>query len=70
MTPNERISYLIREYRLTNSLTQKELADMLYVEPQTISAWERGIKMPSFESLSNIIDLLDISADIIYKGTS
>ncbi len=67
MNVNERISYYIRKYRKENNLTQKDLADLLFVQPQTVSAWERGIKTPSTDSISNLISLLGISADLIYK---
>ncbi|MBO5009082.1 MAG: helix-turn-helix transcriptional regulator [Clostridia bacterium] len=33
----------IRNIRLTKKLTQEELAARLYITPQTISKWERGV---------------------------
>ncbi len=68
MSVNERISYLVKKYRNENALTQKELADLLFVEAQTVSAWERGIKTPSSDSITNLTNLMQISADLIYKG--
>ncbi len=70
MTVNERIAYYTRKYRKENGMTQKELADLLFVEPQTISAWERGLKTPNSDSITNLTNLIGISADLIYKGTS
>ncbi len=67
MSVNERIAYFTKKYRNDNNLTQKQLADLLFVEPQTISAWERGIKTPSSDSITNLITLFEISADLIYK---
>ncbi len=69
MTVNERIAYFTKKYREENKMTQKELADLLFVEPQTISAWERGLKTPNSDSITNLTSLIGISADLIYKGT-
>ncbi len=67
-TINERIAILVKEYRKLNNLTQKDLAEKLFVEPQTVSSWERGIKVPSPETLVQISNLLGISVDYIYRG--
>ncbi len=70
MSVNERISYYIKKYRKESNLTQKDLAVLLFVQPQTVSAWERGIKTPSTDSITNLISLIGISADLIYKYES
>ncbi len=67
MSVNERIAYFTKKYRKENNLTQKDLANMLFVEPQTVSAWERAIKTPSTDSITNLINLMGISADLIYN---
>ena len=37
-----KIGKFIRECRKNKNLTQKQLADKLFVEPKTISKWETG----------------------------
>ena len=39
---SEKIVY----YRKLNNLTQANLAEKLFVLPQTVSSWERGITCP------------------------
>lgn len=33
----------LRNYRQRNELTQKQLANILYVSDRTVSKWERGV---------------------------
>ena len=51
----------IREYREKHKLTQKQLAEMLYVSDKTISRWERGNGLPDIDELPRIARLLGIS---------
>jgi transcriptional regulator with XRE-family HTH domain len=36
----------VREFRERHGLTQRRLADLLGVDPMTVSAWERGTRNP------------------------
>lgn len=56
MTTSERIKHL-REKQLV--LTQRELADILNVEPVTISRWERGVVEPKPRHLRALAKLAD-----------
>lgn len=60
----ERIGKFIATKRKELNLTQKELADKLYVTDKTISRWENGNYMPD---LSNIIILSDILGVSTYE---
>ena len=60
----EKIGRFIAEKRKELGLTQKELADKLYVTDKTISRWENGNYMPD---LSNIIVLSDILGVSTYE---
>ena len=60
----EKIGKFIQEKRKELNLTQKELADKLYVTDKTISRWETGVYMPD---LSNIIILSDILGVSTYE---
>lgn len=37
----------VREQRLAAGLTQVQLATLLFVQPMTISRWERGLEPPA-----------------------
>ena len=60
----EKIGRFISSKRKELNLTQKELADKLYVTDKTISRWENGNYMPD---LSNIIVLSDILGVSTYE---
>lgn len=53
----------LRNYRRRNELTQKQLANILYVSDRTVSKWERGAGYPDIDTLKRIARLLDISLD-------
>ena len=58
----------IREARLSQKLTQEQLADKLGIGTTYISDIERGAKSPSFSLFINIINVLNVSADFILRG--
>ena len=49
---NEKFGLFITELRKEKNLTQKDLAEKLYVSDKTVSKWERGLSMPSSASKS------------------
>lgn len=52
-----RTGRFIREQRKKKKLSQAALAEMLYVEPQTISKWERGIGMPDYDNIDKLREI-------------
>lgn len=46
----------IREARIRADLTQARLAEQVGVEPQTVSAFERGQRTPRLQTLQRIAD--------------
>ena len=53
----------IREYRAKKNLTQKQLAEKLFVSDRTISRWELGKGLPDIGELPRLARLLGISID-------
>ena len=51
----------IKRARLCKGMSQKELADALYVTQQTISRWERGLTEPQYQRLRDIQQALGLS---------
>lgn len=51
---------LIKERRLEKNLTQKDLADLLYITDRAVSKWERGVSLPDISMLKQISEILDI----------
>lgn len=59
------IQMRLRDAIRSSSITQKELAERLGVNPSTISKYMRLDKFPSLDTFANICDILDVSADEI-----
>ena len=57
----------IKEYRELNKMTQKEIAEILDVEPGTISKYETGMIEPNIESLKRLADTFNITIDELIK---
>ena len=56
----------IRMQRKKLNLSQSALAAMLFVEPQTVSKWERGLGMPDYDNLDKLREIFACSlSDIL-----
>ncbi len=51
----------IKRAREKKGITQKELAEIIYVDPAALCRWEKGTRRVSVETLCNIAKALDIS---------
>ena len=66
----------IRSNRIKNNMSQQDLANILHVTPQTISKWENDLSEPSFQMITEMTKVFQVSHDelfignteIIYKG--
>lgn len=61
----ESIGKNIRKYRQQKKLRQEDLAEKTGLSTNYIGAVERGEKIPSLETLIEIINVLEISADLV-----
>ncbi|MBQ3219671.1 MAG: helix-turn-helix transcriptional regulator [Clostridia bacterium] len=61
----EDIQKRLREAIQYGTISQKELAQKLGVNPSTISKYMRLDKYPSLDTFANICEILDVSADDI-----
>lgn len=55
----------IKKYRLAKKLRQEDLAEKTDLSTNYIGMLERGEKIPSLETLINILNILEISADMV-----
>ena len=56
----------LKEARKFKGLTQKELADMLYMTQQQYSRFENGIFELNYDQILKICDILDISPNELF----
>lgn len=61
----EDIQKRLREAIEYGTISQKELAEKLGINPSTVSKYMRQDKYPSLDTFANICDILDVSADEI-----
>ncbi len=54
--------------RKKRSLTQKQVAEHLGIQPKTVSKWETGHGFPDVSSLSLLAEILNISTDVLLHG--
>ena len=57
----------IKAARERKGLTQEELAEEVDLSPMHVSVIERGVKLPKLETLINIANALDVSADVLLQ---
>lgn len=58
----------IKRYRERKSMTQKDIAEILGVEPGTISKYESGMLEPNIESLKRLSNTFNVTIDELLKG--
>nr|WP_270514767.1 helix-turn-helix transcriptional regulator [Coprococcus catus] len=56
---NEKFGLFVTELRKKKNLTQKDLAEKLYVSDKTVSKWERGLSVPDSSMLIILANELD-----------
>ena len=57
----------IKEYRELNKMTQKDIAEILEVEPGTISKYESEMIEPNIESIKRLAETFNITVDELIK---
>ncbi len=62
------IGFRIKAERKKRGLSQEQLAEMINVSSHYIYEIERGLKAMSLETLVNVIEAMDLSADYILFG--
>ena len=55
---NEKFGHFLAEVRKEKQMTQKDLADKLFVSDKTVSKWERGNSMPNVTLLMELKGLI------------
>lgn len=59
----------LKELRQGKNLTQKELAEKLFVSRSAIAKWENGVGSPSDESLDNLCNFFNVKREELFCNT-
>lgn len=65
---NERFGEFILELRKEKGLTQKELAEKLYISDKAVSKWERGLSMPDIALLMPLSQTFGVTTTELLSG--
>ncbi len=60
---------ILKELRIENSLTQKDLAVKLGITQDSISLWEKGKRIPDTQYLTKLCEIFNVSADYLLGRT-
>lgn len=55
----------IKEFRVQRGMTQKSLADLLFVSPQAVSRWENNEVEPSIGTITELARIFNVTTDEI-----
>ena len=55
----------IKELRIENGITQKELANKLQTTNSSVCDWERGRSQPDLQTLTELAKLFEVSTDYL-----
>ena len=67
---NSELSSYIRELRYRANKTKKEVADELKVDRNTYSKWEKNPISLHFDTLNNVVDLLEGNIKVFFQDYS
>ena len=65
---HNKIGQLIRENRMKQALTQRQLAEKLMLSDKTVSKWERGMGCPDVGSLVKLSEILGVDLQALMEG--
>ena len=55
----------IRELRKSKGMTQRQLADLLYIDCSTVTKWETGKANPDFDKQQKLATIFNVSIDYL-----
>lgn len=56
----------IKKLRIKKNLTQKELANKLFICRQSISKWEKGLSYPQVTIINDLIKVLECTYEELF----
>ena len=65
---NDKFGEFILELRREKGLTQKELAEKLYISDKAVSKWERGLSMPDIALLIPLSQIFGVTTTELLSG--
>ena len=60
----------LKKLRREKGLTQRELAERLFVNRTSVNRWESGSRLPDFETIFRLSEVLDVDVNILLSTAS
>lgn len=60
----------IKDLRIKSGYSQKQIAEMLFVNQTAVSQWERGVTTPTKDTLLKLADIFNVSIDYLLGRSS
>lgn len=64
----EQFGCFLTQLRKEKGLTQKQLAEKLYISDKAVSKWERGLSLPDISLIIPLAKILDVTATELLSG--
>lgn len=68
MVDQQKIGGFLKQLRMENEMTQKQLADYLNISNRSISRWETGVNMPDLSMLKELSEFYHVDIMEILNG--
>lgn len=65
---NEQFGQFLTQLRKEKELTQKQLAEKLYISDKAVSKWERGLSLPDISLLMPLATLFNVTTTELLSG--
>ncbi len=65
MEIKEKFGDRLKELRIKNNLSQRELAKKLNISKTAINYWEKGLRTPTLDVVINIADYFGVTLDYL-----
>ena len=65
---NRKFGTFLLQLRKEHGMTQKDLAEKLFVSDKAVSKWERGLSLPDIALLKPMADVLDVTVTELLAG--
>ena len=65
---NEKFGTFLSQLRRDRGMTQKDLAERLFVSDKAVSKWERGLSLPDVSLLQPLADIMGVTISELLSG--
>ncbi len=57
----------LKELRIGKGISQRELADLIFISRSAVAKWENGLAMPKEESIERLCEIFNVEREVLFK---